>query len=109
MLLPLSIIELYAVTLAITLLMATMYVYFRDIAHIWDVLQQLIFYGMPIIYPLTYVTNRGGLLADIARLELINPFAQAIQTFVIISSLLTPSRLFGINSTIGVFVCFPLF
>ncbi len=62
-----------------TLLMATMYVYFRDIAHIWDVLQQLIFYGMPIIYPLTYVTNRGGLLADIARLELINPFAQAIQ------------------------------
>ena len=78
-LLPLSIIELYAMTLAVTLLMATMYVYFRDIAHIWDVLQQLIFYGMPIIYPLTYVTNRGGLLADIARLELINPFAQAIQ------------------------------
>ena len=34
---------------------------------------------MPIIYPLTYVTNRGGMLADIARLELVNPFAQAIQ------------------------------
>ena len=78
-LLPLNIIELYAITLAVTLLMATMYVYFRDIAHIWDVLQQLIFYGMPIIYPLTYVTNRGGMLADIARLELVNPFAQAIQ------------------------------
>ena len=79
LLLPLNIIELYAIALAITLIMSTMYVYYRDIAHIWDVLQQLIFYGMPIIYPLTYVTNRGGLLADIARLELINPFAQAIQ------------------------------
>ena len=78
-LLPFSIVELYAITLALTLLMATMYVYFRDIAHIWEVLQQLVFYGMPIIYPLTYVTNRGGWIADVARLELLNPFAQAIQ------------------------------
>ncbi|NEG90193.1 ABC transporter permease [Bifidobacterium aerophilum] len=79
LLLPLNIIELYLVTLGITLIMATMYVYFRDIAHIWDVLQQLVFYGMPIIYPLSYVTNRGGLYATLARLELLNPFAQAIQ------------------------------
>lgn len=78
-LLPLSIIELYAVTLGLTLIMATMYVYFRDIAHIWEVLQQLIFYAMPIIYPLSYVTDRGGLLATLARLELLNPIAQSIQ------------------------------
>ncbi|AIZ15207.1 ABC transporter permease [Bifidobacterium catenulatum] len=78
-LLSLNIIELYVITLAVTLLMSTMYVYFRDIAHIWDVLQQLVFYGMPIIYPLTYVTDRGGVLADLARLELLNPFAQVIQ------------------------------
>lgn len=79
LLLPLNIIELYAIALAITLIMSTMYVYYRDIAHIWDVLQQLIFYGMPIIYPLSYVTSQGGLLADLARLELVNPFAQSIQ------------------------------
>lgn len=79
LLLPLNIIELYAVTLGLTLIMATMYVYWRDIAHIWDVLSQVIFYGMPIIYPLTYVTNRGGWIAKVARLELINPIAQAIQ------------------------------
>ena len=78
-LLPFNIVELYAVTLALTLLMATMYVYFRDIAHIWEVLQQLVFYSMPIIYPLTYVTDRGGWIADAARLELLNPFAQTIQ------------------------------
>jgi ABC-2 type transport system permease protein len=76
---PLNIAELYAATLAITLLMATMYVYFRDIAQIWEVLQQLIFYAMPIIYPLLYVTQRGGPLASLARLELLNPFAQIIQ------------------------------
>lgn len=78
-LLPLNIIELYAVTLGITLIMATMYVYFRDIAHIWDVLSQLIFYAMPIIYPLGFVTRHGGIIALFARLELVNPIAQAIQ------------------------------
>lgn len=78
-LLPINILELYAVTIGWTLVMATMYVYWRDIAHIWDVLQQLVFYAMPIIYPLTYVVQRGGWLARLARLELLNPFAQAIQ------------------------------
>ena len=78
-LLPINIIELYAVTLGLTLIMATLYVYFRDIAHIWEVLQQVIFYAMPIIYPLSYVTNRGGILATLARMELLNPFAQTIQ------------------------------
>lgn len=78
-LLPINVAELYVVTLAMTLIMATMYVYYRDIAHIWEVLQQLIFYAMPIIYPLKYVTDRGGRLAFLARLELINPIAQSIQ------------------------------
>jgi ABC-2 type transport system permease protein len=80
-LLPLNFIELYLVTLGWTLIMATMYVYYRDIAHIWDVLQQLVFYAMPIIYPLSYVINRGGggLISKLARLELLNPFAQCIQ------------------------------
>ncbi len=52
-------------TLAMTLIMATMYAYFRDIAHIWEVLQQLIFYAMPIIYPLKV------LLEPPRRLELL--------------------------------------
>lgn len=78
-LLPINIIELYAVTLGLTLVMATMYVYFRDIAHIWEVFQQFVFYGMPIIYPLSYVTDRGGWYATVARLELLNPIAQSIQ------------------------------
>ena len=79
LLLPVNILQLYVATLAITLIMATMYVYFRDIAHIWEVLQQLIFYAMPIIYPLSFVTAKGGTLATLARLELLNPFAQTIQ------------------------------
>lgn len=70
---------LYFTTLGLTLIMATMYAYYRDIAHIWDVLQQVVMYGMPIVYPLTYVIHRGGIISKLARLELLNPFCEAIQ------------------------------
>ncbi|MEE1296749.1 MAG: ABC transporter permease [Bifidobacterium sp.] len=77
--LPLNFIELYAISLAMALILATCYVYFRDIAQIWDVLSQILFYAMPIIYPLSMVVNRGGVYAQLGNLELINPIAQSIQ------------------------------
>ena len=82
-LVPLNVLQLYAFTLGITLLLATLYVYFRDVQHIWDVLQQVIFYSIPIIYPLQMVQNfdtanpgRGQLVAKVLML---NPVAQSIQ------------------------------
>ncbi|NMM98435.1 glycosyl transferase family 9 [Bifidobacterium sp. DSM 109959] len=78
-LVPFSVLQLWILALALALIFSTMYAYFRDIAHIWEVLQQMIFYGMPIIYPLSYVTDKGGIYAKLARLELLNPIAQSIQ------------------------------
>nr|WP_204316658.1 ABC transporter permease [Bifidobacterium ramosum] len=80
-LLPLNVIELYAIALGLTLLMATMYTYFRDISHIWDVFQQLLFYAVPIIYPLSYLINTVGEPwgTTIAKVILLNPIAQTIQ------------------------------
>ena len=79
LLVPLNVLQLYLLTLGVTLILATLYVFFRDVAHIWEVLQQVLFYSMPIIYPLSYVLDRGGIYAKLARFELLNPFAQAIQ------------------------------
>lgn len=79
LLVPINVAELYIIALSMALILATCYVYFRDVAHIWEVLQQIIFYAMPIIYPLSYVTDKGGTLAQLAKLELLNPIAQAIQ------------------------------
>lgn len=79
LLVPFNVLQLYIIALSLALILATFYVYFRDIQHIWEVLQQIIFYGMPIIYPLSYVTKNGGVYAQLARLELLNPIAQAIQ------------------------------
>lgn len=78
--LPLNVLELYLIALSMALIFATCYVYFRDIAHIWEVLQQIIFYAMPIIYPLsTTLLDKGGFYGQVGRLELMNPIAQSIQ------------------------------
>lgn len=50
-----SIIQLYAISLGVALLLGSLYVYFRDIGHIWDVVLQAMFYATPIIYPLSMV------------------------------------------------------
>ncbi|KAB8291911.1 ABC transporter permease [Bifidobacterium avesanii] len=79
LLLPLNVFQLWVLALAFGLIFSTMYAYYRDIAHIWEVLQQIIFYGMPIIYPLSYAQEKGGEIGKFARLELLNPIAQSIQ------------------------------
>lgn len=81
LLLPISFIEFYILALGCALLLATMNVYFRDIQHIWDVLQQTLFYATPIIYPLSMVEQRLGEQYGplIEKIMLLNPVAQIIQ------------------------------
>ena len=76
LLVPLSLLELYALALGVSLLLGAINVKFRDIGNIWDVLMQAMFYAIPIIYPLSMVAERSALAAKII---LLNPIAQAIQ------------------------------
>lgn len=77
---PLLIIELYIFALAIAFLLSTLYVEFRDIGHIWDVIMQIWFYLTPIIYPLSQIINMGGYGLLVAKaLLVLNPVAQVIQ------------------------------
>lgn len=78
LLFPLVIIELYIFSLGLVLLLSTIFVRFRDIGHIWEVIMQAWFYATPIIYPLTQLINVGWL--SVAKLVLmLNPMAQIIQ------------------------------
>ncbi len=78
LLFPFVIIELYLFSLGVALLLSTLFVRFRDIGHIWDVIMQAWFYATPIIYPLTQLINVGWL--SVAKLVLmLNPIAQIIQ------------------------------
>jgi ABC-2 type transport system permease protein len=73
---PLVILELYVLALALAFLLASIYVRFRDIGHIWDILMQGAFYATPIIYPITMV---AAVSSTAAKALLLNPMAQIIQ------------------------------
>ncbi len=76
LLVPFSLIELYILSLGISLLLGAVNVKYRDITSIWDVCIQALFYAVPIIYPISMVAS-SSIIA--ARIILLNPIAQSIQ------------------------------
>jgi len=82
--------ELYILVLGVGLLLSALYVKFRDVAHIWDVVVQAMFYGTPILYS-------PEQMPEIARkIQMLNPMAQIIQDFrslVISPTTLTASEI----------------
>ena len=77
LMLPLSILELFAFALAIAFALSAVFVKYRDIAPIWDVIMQGLFYATPILYPVSLVLNNAG--EEITKVLLLNPIAQVIQ------------------------------
>ena len=65
--------ELYLFTLGLALLLATLFVSFRDIGQIWDLVAQLLFYATPIFYPLTLLPQW------MQYVVFLNPFVQVMQ------------------------------
>ena len=58
------------------LLLAALYVRFRDIKPIWEVVLQALFYATPILYPITLVQEKSETLAHVL---MANPLAALIQ------------------------------
>lgn len=69
----LLLLELTVLALGIGFLLSALYVRYRDISYIWEVIVQAAFYATPILYPLTIVP----LLAQ--KYLILNPVAQIIQ------------------------------
>jgi ABC-2 type transport system permease protein len=65
--------QLYVFVLGVSLVLATLFVRFRDIGQIWELATQLILYATPIIYPV-------GFLPEWARtIAFLNPLTQILQ------------------------------
>lgn len=73
---PLYILEILIFAIAISFILAALFVRLRDINYIWEVFMQALFYAVPIIYPLAMVSDRWP---EVAKIMLLNPVAQAIQ------------------------------
>lgn len=74
---PLSVLILYVFALGLAFLLSAVYVKYRDVAHIWEVFLQGLFYATPIIYPLQMVIEYGGQTA--AQILMMSPVASLFQ------------------------------
>jgi ABC-2 type transport system permease protein len=72
--LPVIVAGLTLVTAGTSMLLAALYVRFRDIAQIWSVFALVIFYTSPVLYPVTAIPH------SLRVLLLLNPFAPLLET-----------------------------
>lgn len=65
--------ELFLFAIGMAFFLSAIYVKFRDVSYIWEVIMAAAFYATPILYPLSYVPDK------VAQYMLLNPMAQIIQ------------------------------
>jgi ABC-2 type transport system permease protein len=75
---PLLIVVLATLGLGLAMLLSSLYVRYRDIEPIWDVVLQALFYASPILYTVTLIEQKAGAGA-VKLLLLLNPFAAIVQ------------------------------
>ena len=75
---PLLIVVLATMGLGLAMLLSSLYVRYRDIEPIWDVVLQALFYASPILYTVTLIEQKAGASA-VKLLLLLNPFAAVVQ------------------------------
>ena len=66
---PVTLSMLYGFSLALAFLLSAVYVKYRDLAPIWEILMQALFYATPIIYPLQMVMIMNDWYAQILMLS----------------------------------------
>lgn len=92
LLLPL-LLELTLFAFGVSLVLSTLYVRFRDVGQIWDLVLQILFYASPILYPPTLLPHWFRLIV------FLNPFVQIAQDArsIIVPSAtsITPQSVYG--------------
>lgn len=68
--------ELTALAIGLAFLLSALFVKYRDITYVWEVVMQAGFYGTPILYPLQEIVKHSP---KVAELLILNPVAQIIQ------------------------------
>jgi ABC-2 type transport system permease protein len=65
--------ELFVLSIGVAFFLSALFVRFRDVTYIWEVILQVAFYATPILYKLSIVPHRY------ARILILSPMAQIIQ------------------------------
>jgi ABC-2 type transport system permease protein len=76
LLVPIPLLFLTLFGVGISLMLSALYVSFRDVKPIWEVIIQALFYATPVIYPIEVLAGKNETISHIA---LMSPVAAAIQ------------------------------
>lgn len=82
--LPLIVAVLVILSTGIAMMLSALFVKFRDIQPIWEVVQQVVFYASPVIIPITAVVSfldQHGLSRVWLHIYMLNPLAVVFQQF----------------------------
>lgn len=74
LLFPVAIAALLVLTCAVSIMLAVLYVRFRDVLIIWTVLSQVLFYATPVLYPIEKLEN-----PTLQHILMLNPLAVIFQ------------------------------
>ncbi len=88
---PLFLVELYVMALGVGMILATVFVFFRDVGHIWEVVSQLLIYACGVVFPATAVPVAWR------HLYFLNPIAQNIEDLR--HALITPAAPWTVSLT----------
>ena len=95
LLFPFAVAALFVLTTAVSMTLSVLYVRFRDVAIIWTVGAQMLFYATPILYPLGL---EGFLSETVENLLMLNPLAvifEQVRIWVLESSAPSPAEAAG--------------
>jgi ABC-2 type transport system permease protein len=100
---PLYYLELIVLVLGLSMLLSSLFVFFRDLGHIWEILSLVLFYGSAVVFPFEIIYSHSKKLADFAGL---NPVAQIITDLRHV--LVEPDKIPSMASLIGPLAYVPI-
>ncbi len=92
LLFPVALLALFVLTTAVSMLLSVLYVRFRDVAIIWAVLSQVLFYATPVLYPITIVDEKYH---DLLFINPLAPIFEQVRVWVIDPTAPTASEVVG--------------
>jgi ABC-2 type transport system permease protein len=100
---PLYYLELVVLVFGLSMLLSSLFVFFRDLGHIWEILSLVLFYGSAVVFPFEIIYTHSKKLADLAGL---NPVAQIITDLRHV--LVEPDKIPSMASIIGPLAYIPI-
>jgi ABC-2 type transport system permease protein len=80
LLFPVVLVLLGAITIAVSMIVSSLYPRFRDVAIIWTVLATVLFYGTPVLYPIEVVPDT---MRDLLFLNPLTPLFETARAWII--------------------------